>query len=151
MIIRLFLLLLCLALTACGSPLRGKVILGDYSMVTVTGADDPEWIDHLATGGIPGATIHLQMDPGTLRAKTLARATTGPDGSFVLDIREPGAGILQHDVGLYVRALGFAPAQTRFTLPGSQARLLIVMTPGRDRALEDESEDIEGQIERHLR
>lgn len=127
------------AAQAC-SPyqLKGKVVRGDYTAVIVTDADDPRF----AQEGVPGATLHLQADPGRVNRKTLATGVSEPDGSFALPVSEPGAGLLIFDVGLFARRRGFAPAEGYFQLPPGGSRVLVVMAPGDDRETGERRENL---------
>jgi len=131
-------LALTLASVAC-SPytLKGRVIEGDTSYVSVVDETDPRLNDR----GLEGVRLHLQMDPGKLSRKSLTRQTTGIDGAFELPVSEFGAGFMEYDVGLFARRAGYSPADGSFRLPPKSKRILIVMNRGRDF---DQGETLEG-------
>lgn len=125
---------LCLAglsmlLAAC-SPytLRGKVIQGDASYVTIVNPDDPR----LAQSGLSGTHLRLVLDPLRLNRKDIATGYSGANGEIEMPVEEFGAGTLQFDVGFYARRNGFNSAEGYFRLPGSGKRILVVLAPGRD-------------------
>ena len=121
-------LLACSLLTACSYSLKGRVIEGETSYVTVVDASDPRLNDP----GLSGVRLHLQMDPGRLQRETLARDTSAFEGEFELPVDEIGAGFMQYDVGLFARRAGYSPAEGSFRLPPKSKRILIVMARGQD-------------------
>lgn len=130
---------LVLAVVAgCGGyELHGRVVAGDASYISIVDEDHPVLLE---SRGVGGASVHLQEDPGTLRSQTIARSTTNPDGTFSLPVDRIGAGMLEYDVGLFVRKQGYAPAELPFRLPGKGKAILVVLRSGEDRAI-DESFD----------
>ncbi len=144
----LVLLLAALALPACagaGYELQGRVIAGDYSAITVVDANDPR-----LTGGdgLTGVALHVQLDPGQLKRRTLARGVSAGDGVFSLPIDLIGAGSFHYDVGVFARRSGRDPASGYFRLPARNKRVLIVMNRGTDRDTGENPEDLYGQYER---
>jgi hypothetical protein len=128
-----------------GYELRGRVIHGDYSAVSIVEANDPR----LTQGdGIGGITVHVQQDPGQLNRRTLARASSGGDGSFALPIDLIGAGVFNHDVAVFARRQAYSPASGYFRLPPRSKRILIVMTAGADHDLGEERENLYDEYER---
>lgn len=144
----LSLALAMIVLPACsggGYALQGRIIRGDYSAVTIVEADDPR----LASGqGIPGVAMHLQHNPGQLNRRTLIRGSSGGDGSFSLPVDLVGAGVFQHDVGLFVRRQGYEPATGYFRLPPKSKRVLIILNHGTDRDLGEDGENLYDEYER---
>ena len=128
--------LLAAILPGCGEGyvLRGRVIQSEISFVTVVDASDPRLNDDTVEG-IPGVSLHLQMDPGKINRETITREISGPDGGFALHVSNFGAGWMEYDVGLYARKPGQTPAQHFFRLPPDSKRILIMMAPGRDQDL----------------
>jgi hypothetical protein len=118
-----------LLLTAC-SPhtISGRVVRGDVSYVSVVDKDDPR----LSEPGLPGVLLRLDLDPGRLSSKSLAQETSGTDGEFTLPVDEPGAGLIDLEVGLLARRKGFQSAEGVFKVPKGSKRVLIVMSPGVD-------------------
>jgi len=142
------LLVISIALPACsggGYQLQGRIISGEYSAVTVVDAGDPRLQEGEALAGV---ALHVQLDPGELKRRSLARGTSGSDGSFALPIDLIGAGTFHHDIGVFARRAGRDPATGYFRLPSKSKRLLIVMTRGTDADLGEEPEDLYGQYER---
>ena len=142
------LLLGAVALPACsggGYQLQGRAIAGEYSAITVVDADDPRLLDG---EGLSAVSLHVQLDPGELRRRSLARGTTSGDGSFALPIDLIGAGTFHHDVGVFARRSGRDPATGYFRLPSKSKRLLIIMNRGTDSDLGENPEDLYGQYER---
>jgi len=145
----MFVLLLAAAvLPACsggGYQLQGRVIAGDYSAITVVDADDRR----LTEGeGLTGVALHVQLDPGQLKRRSLARGTSGGDGVFAMPIDLIGAGSFHYDIGVFARRSGRDPASGFFRLPARNKRVLIVMNRGTDRDTGENPEDLLGQYER---
>lgn len=136
----LVVLTLCLGavfmgLTGCsGYKLEGRVIAGDASYITIVDRDHPMLSDGR---GLGGASLHLQENPGRLNATSLARTVSNPDGTFSIPVDLLGAGMLQHDVGLFVRRTGSEPAELPFRLPGKGKSVLVVLKSGEDRAFDE--------------
>lgn len=144
----LALLLSALTLPACsggGYQLEGRVVAGEYSAVTVVDADDPRLLEG---EGLSAVSLHVQLDPGELRRRSLARGTTSGDGSFALPIDLIGAGTFHHDIGVFARRAGRDPATGYFRLPNRSKRLLIVMTRGTDADLGENPENLYDEYER---
>lgn len=141
-------LLGCLTLAGCGGyTLRGHVIEGMHSSVSIVDADDLR----LQSPGLDGATIDLMLDPDSLGRRSLGTAHSAMDGSFSLPIDEFGAGVLEHEVRLVGRAAKHQSAVKHFILPSRGKRVLIVLAPGRDtyRAPEDTLRDARETYERY--
>ncbi|RMH29778.1 MAG: carboxypeptidase regulatory-like domain-containing protein [Planctomycetota bacterium] len=126
-----------------GYTLRGKVIEGDISYAAVVSADD----ERLTGPGVAGVTVSMETDPGRLRREPVGSATSGPDGSFSIRVRRPGAGILIYDVGIEARRDGYQGVRHQFRLPPGSKRLLITLQPGRD-TLQPQEESLMEQFER---
>jgi hypothetical protein len=145
----LVLLLAAAALPACaggGYELQGRVIAGDYSAITLVDADDRR----LSEGdGLSGVALHVQLDPGQLKRRSLARSTSDGDGVFAMPIDLIGAGSFHYDIGVFARRSGRDPASGFFRLPARNKRVLIVMNRGTDRDTGEDPEDLYGQYERY--
>jgi hypothetical protein len=122
------------ALGMCGCSsyaIRGRVVGGGLSHAMFTSPDDPT-----LGGGQPiaGAAILLYRDPDQLNRAIAAEARSSADGWFVLPVDAFGAGWMEESWEVVVRAPGRHPVQSSIVLPGSpgDARLLVVMSPGRD-------------------
>lgn len=128
-----------------GYHLKGKVVRGSESAILIVDQND----ERLNFPAVSGASLHLQMDPGRLKARTLATDVSRADGSFDLKVDEFGAGWLQYDVGLFVRRDGFVSAELPFRLPKSSRRVLVMLTEGFGRQLGDIEEDLYGEAQRY--
>lgn len=119
-----------LALVACGGgyQLRGKVISGQATSVSVVDEHDPR----LDEPGLAGASIRAVLDPREMSQKPLPAATTAGDGTFEVPVREPGAGLLKYTVQVMGGRSGYQTAADTFPLPGGDKRVLITLSPGRD-------------------
>lgn len=136
----------------CAHQLRGKVLPSDReTIIFLVDADSREWADAQSADGIPGARVRLQLDPTRINRRMLAETTTGPEGSFTLNVSEFGAGVLEYDVALEARLAGHQSAVSYLTLPPSSARVIIYLTSGEDTPQITDPDDIEGDIERFWR
>jgi len=139
----LALIALALATTLAGCAdyrLRGRVVAGDASYITVVSADDPA----LAEGrGLPGATVTITTDPERISREQAGTGVSGPDGAFAVEFTEPGGGLLLYDVGVRVTRAGYAPAELFLELPKGSKRLLVVLAPGREQPGSREEDPLE--------
>lgn len=118
-----------LLLGGCGGyTLRGKVIDGPASQILVVDKDDPR----LGYIGIGGATVQVTVDPESLGRTRLPGHPAADDGSFDIPIDQPGAGLLEYDVGVVVRHEGHDSAVKTLRLPGGNKRLLVFLARGPD-------------------
>lgn len=116
-------------LTGCaGYQLRGKVIDGPTPAVLVVPDNDPR----LKNNGLMGATVRVTVDPQQMRPKQLTPAITDESGAFAIPIEEFGAGALEYEVEVLARLSEFRATHSLLPMPGSNKRLLIIMSPGRD-------------------
>lgn len=138
----------CALVGGCSSyALKGRVVKGDASYVTVVDAADPR----LEEAGVAGVSLTLIMDPMRLNRKTIAQGVTETDGNFSLPVDEFGAGMLELDTELTARKKNAEPAQGQFRLPSSKMRVLVSLGPGADRDLNPEREDLSDQADRYWR
>lgn len=109
-------------LGGCAYKLDGKVIDGFGSVVM--GRDkDPD----ARKSGIGGATVELIRDAGTMNRAVAARATSGSDGRFILEVPAFGAGWMDESWQIRVRRHGFENVESEVQLPSSTSgRLMIV-------------------------
>ncbi|MBI1371937.1 MAG: hypothetical protein GC159_04140 [Phycisphaera sp.] len=112
-----------------GYVLRGKVVEGPVSSISVVAADDPR----LAGPAVAGASVDLTLDPLSLGRRPLGNTTSYTDGMFQIPVDEFGAGTLEYHVGILARAQGHDTAEDVFMLPSSSRRILIVLKRGADR------------------
>ncbi|MBL8746727.1 MAG: hypothetical protein JNK58_10275 [Phycisphaerae bacterium] len=138
---------MALLTTACGPhTMRGRVVVGESSYITVVDQDDHRLHEN---NGVAGALLKLQLDPGRINRRVIAEETSDDDGTFTLPVDEFGAGVLELECGLLARRRGFKSAEGVFMLPSKGKSILIVMTPGRDAAgAYDEEPSAQEQIER---
>ena len=111
-----------LLLCSCGSyTLRGKVIEGLDSDVTVVSADDPR----LNEPGIRQVRINVHRDPGGLAQELAGSGLSDADGTFAIEL--PGFGAGWMDETWLVET-----AQRTLRLPSNTNRhqLLIIVAPG---------------------
>ena len=132
-------LIVCLTLTGwgmvgCGEgvgyQLRGRVVPGPTPAVVVVDADDPRLG---GPDGLSGAVLTVTLDPRSLGRKQIGTGVTKPDGTFEIPIEEFGAGFLEHEIAVLARAAGYVSAENAVELPSSRKRVLVILTPGRDR------------------
>lgn len=135
--------------SGCSSyVLRGRVIRGDASYVTLVEPGDPR----LNEQGVPGASLTLVMDPTRLNRKTLSQGVSESDGNITLAVDEFGAGMLEMDTELTARKKGAEPAQGYFRLPGNnKKRVLVSLGPGEDRDPNPERENLHDAADRYWR
>lgn len=137
-----------LLLTGCsGYTLRGRVLEGDASWVTVT---NQAALDAEQARPIQGAVVELVLDPGRLNRKPLGTARTDANGEFAIKVDEFGAGWMEHDVGMTVSRDGFVLADGFFRLPPDSRRILVTLQRGRDgaRSVEDQPYDYRDDMKR---
>ena len=118
-----------LPLAGCAYQLDGKVVDG-FGALRVARAGDPEE----RKGGIPSAQVELIRDGGTMNRAVAARATTGPDGRFVLDVQGFGAGWMEETWQLRVRRSGYENVESEVQLPGSPSGRVVIVGMRRGRA-----------------
>ena len=126
------LLVACVAaglLAGCeGYALRGKVVDGAASQISVVSPDDAR----LKSIGVPQATVQVTVDPDRLDRKVLPPQLVADDGSFSVPIRQTGAGVLEYSVMVVVRRGGYDSAAVTMRLPGGGKRLLVTLVRGPD-------------------
>jgi len=111
----------CVLFSGCGGyQLRGIVLDGRRPGIYIVEQDDPR----LKEAGIADASIQLTLDPNKLRPRKLGGTITRADGTFNVPIDAAGVGFLEYDIGMYVRAKGFAPVDSgAMALPPDNRRL----------------------------
>ncbi len=123
-------LLLLSGLGGCGPyTVRGTVIAGNASMVTLVKAGDPR----LDLAGLDGAVLELRLDPRSLGSESLGGTATQTDGSFEMPLDVFGAGFLEYELGVLARSPGYNSAEGVVKMPGPKQRLLIILARGADR------------------
>ena len=141
----------CAAVVGCeGYALRGRVVGGRDSDVAVVDKGDARLTgDEVA---IPGARVAVTLDPQSLGRRPLKVVVADDEGRFEVPIDAAGAGFLEYDVEVVVRAAGAEPAVQTLRLPGSGKRLLVTLTRGRDtlpqsmQEVVDETREVGGRL-----
>jgi len=108
--------------------LKGRVIAGDISYITIVERDDPR----LSEAGIPGVRLAIMSDPLKPNRKSISNNLSDQSGNIELRVDEIGAGFLEYEVALFANREGFKRSEGFFNLPPSGKRVLVVMCPGRD-------------------
>ena len=109
-------------LAGCAYTLDGKVVEGFGSVVM--GRDkDPD----ARKGGLGGATVELIRDAGTMNRAVAARATSGSDGRFILEVPAFGAGWMDESWQIRVRRHGYENVESEVQLPGSTSGRLVIV------------------------
>jgi hypothetical protein len=116
-------------LAGCAYRLDGKVVDG-FGGATVGRSDDAD----ARKGGIGGASIELIRDSGTMNRTVAARAMSGSDGRFTLDVQGFGAGWMEERWLLRVRRNGCENVESELSLPGSTSGRLLIVTMARGRS-----------------
>lgn len=150
MISRPWSLLLLLALSAaagCQSyTVRGRVIEGEISYVSIVSADEARLGEQGV--GVPNVRVRLETDPERLRREIVGETVTDEEGYFSIPFARPGAGVLMYDIGVTAWKDGFTPATLTTRLPPSDRRMLIMLTPGPDDFRDPYKEDPMRQLDR---
>jgi hypothetical protein len=114
------------SLTACGHPLRGKVVQGPASTIEVVHEMDPRLQGH----GIANVEVLVRRDPHRPGSQLVGRERTGSTGDFSMRIQEFGAGWMHEEWLVQARSHGFQNASSVMKLPSGRWRLLITLAPG---------------------
>ena len=117
------------ALGGCAYRLDGKVVDG-FGSATVGRTDDAD----AHKGGIGGASVELIRDTGTMNRSVAARAVSGSDGRFTLDVQGFGAGWMDERWLLRVRRNGCENVESEMSLPSSTSGRLLIVTMARGRS-----------------
>lgn len=117
------------SLAGCAYRLEGKVVDG-YGACRVAKSGDPDE----SKAGIPGASVELVRDPHTTLREVCARATSGPDGRFELEVSGFGAGWMEETWLLRVRRSGFQNIEGQLDLPSSPSGRVILVEMQRGRS-----------------
>lgn len=134
---------LLLSLGGCEAyALRGKVVSGSASAVSVVSADAPA----LDAAPLGGASVVVMLEPDTLERRRLPMVQTDERGRFTVPIDEVGAGLLQYEARIVAWRKDHAKADATIRLPGSGKRLLIVLGPGTTRGAGVEPDLIEDTL-----
>jgi hypothetical protein len=115
--------------SGCSYELQGKVVEG-FGAVAIGRGDDPE----ASKSGVPGATIELVRDAGTMNRTVAARATADGNGRFTLDVQSFGAGWMEEAWVLRVRRSGFQTIEDEVQLPREPKGRLVVVSMARGRS-----------------
>lgn len=117
-------------LSACGSyTLRGKVVEGFDSGIYVVSANYPR----LGEPGVRQVRISVHRDPGSLAQTVIASDSSGPDGTFAIELPAFGAGWMDERWLIQTSRPDYRNASETVRLPANtnRNRLLIIVAPGR--------------------
>ncbi len=132
--------------TGCGGyALNGRVVEGGTSQVLVVRSDDPR----LAGPPIADATVRLMLDPRSLGGEPLGTVRTGEDGRFTTSVDAIGAGSLEYEVLIEVRADKRASAHQIMPLPARDRVVLVILASGKD-TLPPPPSDPREDVERYM-
>lgn len=137
------------ALTGCSYAIEGRVVRGEVSMVELVSASDPRLDDPALA--LSGVGVHLQMDPTSLRRKTIARTVSGRDGSFSVPVDDFGAGVMEFRLGVFARKRGYEPAEGFLGKPAGGRRVLVTMTAGEDKPTSEQPDSLRDEFQDQLR
>ncbi len=139
-------MLLALGAYGCGGyVLTGRVVEGAASEVAVVRGDDPR----LAGPPIGGASVRIMLDPQSLGGELVGTVSTGEDGRFAVPIDATGAGVLEYDVLVEVRASERDSAYRVLPLPPNKRTVLVTLAPGRDRLPPPQTDPLQ-DVERYM-
>jgi len=74
--------------------------------------------------------VEAILDPATLAPEEVGGAVTDAQGRFRIPVKALGAGFLEYELGMHVRAKGFQTLWQTLPMPGRGRRVLVVVTPG---------------------
>jgi hypothetical protein len=115
-----------LPLGGCSSyVMHGRVVEGDYAVITVVSEDDSRF----DRPGIEGASLTLYRDPTTLGKKLAGKGVSGPDGWVTMEVAGFGVGFLDEQWLLQVYRSGFQSQEDLVRLPSSKKMRILVMLP----------------------
>lgn len=126
--------MLCVVgLSGCGGySIQGRVVEGDFSIMSFVPADDPR----LAEPGLANVRVEVYRDPEKPNIQLAGSQVSDGTGHFDLPLSGFGAGWLVEQWRIEARRGGFQDADTMVALPdsGRNLRLLIIMAPGASNA-----------------
>lgn len=120
-----------LALAAgCSYRLEGRAIEGFASAAVVREGDEGT-----RASGLPGVTVELVRDAGSMNRAVAARATSDSSGRFELEVDGFGAGWMEETWLLRARRNGFETVEQEVDLPSDpKGRVMLLRLPrGRSR------------------
>jgi len=115
--------------SGCAYRLEGRVVDGFGGASVVREGDD-----EARKSGIPGVTIELVRDAGTMNRAVAARATSDSSGRFELEIDGFGAGWMQEEWLLRARRNGFETVEQQVDLPGDPKGRVMVLGMARGKS-----------------
>ncbi len=131
--------LLCLLFAGCTQyQMQGVVVEGMVSSIRVLDKDDPRLLEGYP---LPMAMVESTLDADRLNRKTLPRAISDVDGSFVVPVDETGAGYLDYYIRIVVRKAGYDTAITDMRIPGPDKLIFVTLARGEDK-YKPEPEDL---------
>jgi hypothetical protein len=78
--------------------------------------------------GVQGAQIELIRDPGNMNRAVVARATSGSDGRFLLEVPGFGTGWMDEEWHIRIRRTGYENVESAFRLPQSTSERLLIIS-----------------------
>lgn len=117
-------------MTGCGTyTLHGKVVEGFDTGILVVSADDAR----LGETGVRQVRITIHRDPGSLAQSIVATGSSGPDGTFAIELPAFGAGWMDEVWLIETSRPDYRNVNQTIRLPASSKRnrLLITVAPGR--------------------
>ncbi|MEM1444864.1 MAG: hypothetical protein AAGF84_02320 [Planctomycetota bacterium] len=115
--------------------MRGRVIEGHRASVEVVSRDDPRLT--LQEPGLADAMVSVTLDPEKLNARSIGSGVSDATGNFAIAVDVAGAGVLLHDVEVLAQRQKFFDASSQFVLPGKNQRVLITMTTGTQKRVDE--------------
>ena len=107
----------------CSYSLDGKVTEG-FGSVTIGRNTDAD----ARKSGVQGAQIELIRDPGNMTRAVVARATSGSDGRFLLEVPGFGTGWMDEEWHIRIRRTGYENVESAFRLPQSTSERLLIIS-----------------------
>ena len=107
----------------CSYSLDGKVTEGFGGVITGR-PTDPD----ARKSGVQGAQIELIRDPGNMNRAVVARATSGSDGRFLLEVPGFGTGWMDEEWHIRIRRTGYENVESAFRLPQSTSERLLIIS-----------------------
>jgi hypothetical protein len=129
-----------------GYALRGKVVEGNASIITVTDRSDGQ----LQHTGISGVQIRIYRNPGRLNQELIASGVSQADGRFEIPIRAFGAGWMDEEWLIETYRSSYRNAEMMLRLPANTNKrpLLIMLARGQAAPFRGR-DDVIREIERY--
>ena len=135
-----------LSQVSCGGySVSGKAVVGSYNTVEFVPANDPR----LKKEGISGILVEAVRDPDSLGRSVAGSGKSSGNGDLTLMLDEFGVGWMKEVWDLRVMMGGDLFAQNRVQMPspGSDLKLLVVVSPGTEVRRSSMEEEQQRQLE----